>query len=107
MRSFAKGGSTITQQLAKNLFLVQSRTLARKLEETVLAWRLSTLLDKKRLLEIYLNIIELARASAGCSRRRGPIRQGRAALAPHRVGPLAALTPNRPGWPPFPRRARR
>jgi len=43
----------------QNLFLPQSRTLARKLEETVLAWRLQTKLPRKRMLELYLNVIEL------------------------------------------------
>ena len=53
-----RGGSTITQQLAKNLFLSGDRTLARKLQEAVIAWRLETTLPKERILEIYLNIAE-------------------------------------------------
>jgi hypothetical protein len=55
---FARGGSTISQQLVKNLFLHRKRTLARKLQEAALTWRLESNLDKKRILEIYLNIIE-------------------------------------------------
>ena len=57
---FIRGGSTITQQLAKNLFLTHERTFARKIQEAILAWRLEDELSKKRILEIYLNIIELS-----------------------------------------------
>jgi hypothetical protein len=53
-----RGGSTITQQLAKNLFLSGERSIARKLKEAVLAWRLEEDLPKRRILEIYLNIAE-------------------------------------------------
>ena len=52
------GGSTITQQLAKNLFLSGERTLARKAQEFVLTLALEALLSKQRILEIYLNNVE-------------------------------------------------
>jgi monofunctional biosynthetic peptidoglycan transglycosylase len=52
------GGSTITQQLAKNLFLSGERNLFRKGQEFVLTMALETLLSKKRILEIYLNSVE-------------------------------------------------
>ncbi|NRF66730.1 monofunctional biosynthetic peptidoglycan transglycosylase [Aquincola sp. S2] len=52
------GGSTISQQLAKNLFLSGERTLARKTQELVLTFALETLLTKRRILEIYLNSVE-------------------------------------------------
>lgn len=52
------GGSTITQQLAKNLFLSGERTLLRKGQEFVLTLMLEALLDKQRILEIYLNNVE-------------------------------------------------
>ena len=52
------GGSTITQQLAKNLFLSGERTLLRKAQELVLTLLLETLLSKQRILEIYLNSVE-------------------------------------------------
>jgi len=52
------GGSTITQQLAKNLFLSGERTLLRKGQELVLTLMLETLLSKQRILEIYLNSVE-------------------------------------------------
>jgi len=53
-----RGGSTITQQLAKNLLLSGERTLLRKGQELVLATLLEVLLDKRRILEIYLNSVE-------------------------------------------------
>ena len=52
------GGSTITQQLAKNLFLSGERTAARKAQEFVITLTLETLLSKRRILEIYLNHVE-------------------------------------------------
>ncbi len=52
------GGSTISQQLAKNLFLSGSRSLWRKGEEAVITVMLEALLDKQRIFEIYLNVIE-------------------------------------------------
>jgi hypothetical protein len=53
-----RGGSTISQQLAKNLFLTREKTLARKLREAVLTVALEATLSKQRLLEIYLNVAE-------------------------------------------------
>ncbi len=53
-----RGGSTITQQLAKNLFLTPDRTLSRKLQELWIAWRLEEDLGKDRILELYLNIVQ-------------------------------------------------
>ncbi len=67
----ARGGSTISQQLIKNAFLTHRRSLDRKLQEAILTWRLEARLDKKQILERYLNIIELGprthglRAAAG------------------------------------------
>jgi monofunctional biosynthetic peptidoglycan transglycosylase len=53
-----RGGSTITQQLAKNLYLSPSRDPVRKLRELIIARRLEAELSKARILEIYLNVIE-------------------------------------------------
>jgi monofunctional glycosyltransferase len=55
---FARGGSTITQQLAKNLYLSPSKNPLRKLREFFIARRLEAELKKSRILEIYLNVIE-------------------------------------------------
>lgn len=58
-RRFARGASTITQQLAKNLFLSREKSLTRKLREVLLARKLEKALKKDRILELYLNIVEL------------------------------------------------
>ena len=55
---YRRGGSTITMQLAKNLFLWRGKSLVRKLLEAYLTWRLERSLDKKRILELYLNVVE-------------------------------------------------
>jgi monofunctional biosynthetic peptidoglycan transglycosylase len=54
-----RGASTITQQLAKNLYLSPSRSPLRKLKEAVTAYRLEHTLGKQRILELYLNVAEL------------------------------------------------
>ncbi|MGZ5804596.1 MAG: transglycosylase domain-containing protein, partial [Xanthobacteraceae bacterium] len=54
-RGYAQGGSTITQQLAKNLFLTQERTISRKLQEVALAFWLERKFSKNEILELYLN----------------------------------------------------
>lgn len=56
--TFSIGGSTITQQLAKNLFLSPSRSLLRKAREILIAGRLEDAMDKPRILELYLNVVE-------------------------------------------------
>ena len=58
-RRLAVGGSTITMQTVKNLFLGPEKTLARKGQELVLAWYLEQVLTKERILELYMNIVEL------------------------------------------------
>jgi hypothetical protein len=55
---YVLGASTISMQLAKNLFLHREKYLARKVQEVLLTWWLETALDKPRILELYLNIIE-------------------------------------------------
>jgi monofunctional glycosyltransferase len=56
--SFARGGSTITMQLAKNLYLNPSKNPLRKAKEIVIAWQLEHALSKRRIFEIYLNVVE-------------------------------------------------
>jgi monofunctional biosynthetic peptidoglycan transglycosylase len=58
-RDRIRGASTITQQLAKNLYLSPSRNPLRKAKEAVTAWRLEQALGKDRILELYLNVVEL------------------------------------------------
>jgi len=58
-RAFYKGASSISQQLVKNLFLHSTRSISRKLEEAILTWRMEQIVSKDRILELYLNIIEM------------------------------------------------
>ncbi|QQR91573.1 MAG: transglycosylase domain-containing protein [Myxococcales bacterium] len=55
---FVKGASTISMQLVKNLILHRKKTLARKFQEVILTWWVEEALDKKDILELYLNVIE-------------------------------------------------
>ncbi|MBI5815060.1 MAG: monofunctional biosynthetic peptidoglycan transglycosylase [Nitrospinae bacterium] len=57
-KKFKAGGSTISQQLVKNLYLSPSKNPTRKLKEAILTYRMENTLSKKRILEIYLNVIE-------------------------------------------------
>ena len=57
-RKFAVGGSTISQQLAKNLYLTPSKNPVRKIKEAILTWRIEKTLSKKRIIELYLNVAE-------------------------------------------------
>jgi len=61
----ARGGSTITQQLAKNLWLGTERSLWRKAKEAVLAWKLERALSKPRILALYFNVVELGNGVFG------------------------------------------
>jgi hypothetical protein len=58
---FARGGSTISQQLVKNVFLNRNKTIARKVEEALITWLIETnrLSTKERMFEVYLNILEM------------------------------------------------
>lgn len=55
---FAFGGSTITQQLARNLYLTPEKALLRKIKEAIITWRIERVITKKRILELYLNVVE-------------------------------------------------
>ena len=59
-KRFARGGSTISMQLVKNVFLKRNKTIARKLEEVIIVWLIENqgLCSKERMFEVYLNIIE-------------------------------------------------
>ncbi len=92
--AFVRGGSTISQQTVKNLFLSHRRTLARKVQEAVLTWRLEAHLRKEQILERYLNIIELGPGVFGIDEAaRYWFGKDPAALDLHEAVFLAALTP--------------
>jgi monofunctional glycosyltransferase len=88
------GGSTITQQLAKNLFLSGERTAARKGQEIVLAYMLETLLGKRRILEIYLNSVEWGEGVFGAqAAARHYFRVDAAQLGAYPAARLAVMLP--------------
>jgi monofunctional biosynthetic peptidoglycan transglycosylase len=64
-KKFARGGSTITQQLAKNLYLSPKKNLLRKIKEYLIARRLEKALSKDRIFELYLNVIEFGQGVFG------------------------------------------
>jgi monofunctional biosynthetic peptidoglycan transglycosylase len=89
------GGSTITQQLAKNLFLSASRSYVRKGEEALITLMLESLLDKRRIFELYLNVIEWGDGVFGAeaaARRYFGI--GASQLSPEQAARLAAMAPS-------------
>jgi monofunctional biosynthetic peptidoglycan transglycosylase len=88
------GGSTITQQLAKNLFLSGERTLLRKGQELVITLMLEGLLDKRRILEIYLNSVEWGEGLFGAqAAARHYFRMDAARLGPFEAARLAVMLP--------------
>jgi monofunctional glycosyltransferase len=91
-----RGGSTITQQVAKNLFLWQSRSVVRKALEFPLALWIDLVLSKQRILEIYLNIAELGPSGQFGAQAGAIYAFGRpaSALAPREAALLAAILPN-------------
>ena len=89
------GGSTITQQLAKNLFLTPSRSYVRKAEEAVITVMLEAFLPKRRILELYLNVIEWGNGVFGAeAAARKYFGVSAAALSPEQAARLAAMAPN-------------
>ena len=94
-RGFYKGASSISQQLIKNVFLNHNRTLSRKLQEAVLTWRMEEVVSKRRILELYLNVIEMGPGIYGVS-HASRVYFGRPAakLTPLQSLHLAAITPS-------------
>ncbi|MDT7779959.1 MAG: monofunctional glycosyltransferase [Acidobacteriota bacterium] len=84
LSKFKRGGSTISQQLAKNLYLSSERTAARKVKEAAITYFLERSLPKCRILEIYLNVIEWGDGIYGAE----------AAAQTYFHKPAANLTPN-------------
>jgi monofunctional glycosyltransferase len=89
------GGSTITQQLAKNLFLSGSRSYIRKGQELVIAFMLETVMSKERILELYLNVVEYGRGIFGAeAAARHYFRTSAANLSSSQAARLAVMLPN-------------
>lgn len=90
-----RGGSTITQQLAKNLFLSGERSYLRKGQEMVITFMLEAMMDKRRIFEIYLNVVEWGNGVFGCeAASRKYFGKPAAALGPEEAARLAVMLPN-------------
>lgn len=91
----AAGGSTITQQLAKNLYLSPSKSPLRKAKEAILTYRLERVLHKQRILELYLNVAEWGDGVFGIeAAARHHYKVSASALTPRQAAYLAAVLPN-------------
>jgi monofunctional biosynthetic peptidoglycan transglycosylase len=88
------GGSTISQQLAKNLFLSGERSLVRKGQEAVITLMLETVMSKRRILELYLNVAEWGEGVFGAeAAARHHFGVSAASLSPEQSARLAAMLP--------------
>lgn len=93
--SFVRGGSTITMQLAKNLYLSPSKNPLRKVKEIIIAKQLESALPKRRIFEIYLNVVEFGRNIYGVeAAARHYFGKSAAGLEPLEAATLAALLPS-------------
>lgn len=92
---FKFGGSTISQQLAKNLYLTPAKNPVRKLKEAIITWRIERSLSKRRIIEIYLNVVEWGEGifgiKAASARYYG---KPAALLTAEEAAHLAAVLPN-------------
>lgn len=94
-KKFKAGGSTISQQLAKNLYLSPSKNPVRKLKEAILTWRMERQLSKKRIMELYLNVAEWGDGIYGIeAAARKHFGKSAAGLTPREAATLAAVIPN-------------
>jgi monofunctional glycosyltransferase len=98
-RELPRGASTITQQLAKNLWLSPSRNPMRKAREALLTWQLERALSKRRILELYLNVVEFGPGvyGVGAASRRY-FGKAAADLDEREAAQLAAALPNPGAW---------
>ena len=92
---FRRGGSTISQQLAKNLYLSSERSLVRKGQEAVLTVMLERALNKRRILELYLNVIEWGDGVYGAeAAAQRYFHKSAASLSANEAAFLSAMIPN-------------
>jgi monofunctional glycosyltransferase len=94
-KGFTRGASTISQQLAKNLFLSTSKNPLRKLHEALITWELERILGKRRILELYLNVIEWGDGIYGAeAAARYYFGTSASSLGTDQAAFLAAIIPN-------------
>ena len=92
---FKKGGSTISQQLAKNLYLTPSKNPVRKIKEAILTWRMERTLSKGRILELYLNVAEWGEGIFGIeAASQNYFQKSAMELGPEEAALLASILPN-------------
>jgi monofunctional biosynthetic peptidoglycan transglycosylase len=92
---FVAGGSTISQQLAKNLFLTPAKTPWRKAEEAIITLMIEATWDKRRIFEVYLNVIEWGNGVFGAeAAARHYYGIAAAQLGPEQAAKLAGMVPN-------------
>ena len=95
IKKFKVGGSTISQQLAKNLYLSPAKNPVRKIKEAILTWRMEKQLSKRRIMELYLNVVEWGDGIFGIeAAARKYYGKSAAALTAHEAAVLAAVIPN-------------
>ena len=89
------GGSTITQQLARNLYLSPAKSFWRKIREAVITWRMEQVLSKKRILELYLNVVEWGDGTFGAeAASRHYFEKPASELTPREAARLAVVLPS-------------
>ena len=89
------GGSTITQQLAKNLFLFNSRSYFRKGEEAIITWMMERMWSKQRILEVYMNVIEFGDGIYGVeAASQVYFNKSASQLTANEAAKLAGIVPN-------------
>jgi len=94
-KKFKSGGSTISQQLARNLFLSPEKFLIRKISEAIITWRMEKVLSKKRILELYLNVAEWGEGIFGVdAASRHYFGKPSSELTPEEAARLASVLPN-------------
>jgi monofunctional biosynthetic peptidoglycan transglycosylase len=94
-KRFKVGGSTISQQLAKNLYLTPAKNPIRKLKEAILTWRLERNLSKRRIIEIYMNVAEWGNGIFGIeAAARHYFGKGAGALTAREAAALAVVLPS-------------
>jgi monofunctional biosynthetic peptidoglycan transglycosylase len=94
-KKFQVGGSTISQQLAKNLYLSPAKNPVRKIKEAILTWRLERQLSKRRIMELYLNVTEWGDGVFGIeAAARKHYGKNAAGLTAREAAELAAVIPN-------------
>jgi len=92
---FKFGGSTISQQLARNLYLSPTKNPLRKMREAIITWRMEKVLPKRRILELYLNLVEWGNGIFGVeAASRHYYGKPSSELTPQEAARLAAVLPN-------------